>query len=1077
MRFTYAAARRLLVKLLLLWAASLAGAGGHPSASVTMSDEGHARTVIVLEEAFRGKDLSVSLLGWRQPDGSLQSELPPEFKVSFPSQLPASQTPVLPVMVRSDGPTRQITSLALEFVVRAGGEAHEVRLEVELPKLVILELDVPESVLAFRDRPTVVPVRILNHGNSAGRARLSFSGVAASAASVSVPPGGQTTVRIEIPPLTDGRRTVTITISGGLTPVTESLLVFSVGSGDHSRYGLLATLGVQTTASAGRQIEVAEPDFSFSVQGQLSRHTYLDARVAWQDMGAFPEPKLRVRYRGTTLEFDEVTESSPSGSVGRGLYLTQVFRNLPALGTVVLGASLPLGQEAATPRFGVRLDGPRLHTQVALNISAEQISGEARANFAPFHASLSYSELGPPAWRGSLHYSSRSLGAELSGELSQASTKAAFSSRYSLPSSASQTAGTFSVRLHLEDWAFSYGAVSAAFGSGTIEVSGTQAGMNVAGSRTFSLGPGSLTLNGDLPILGAGVAQAGATVSWPLGPVAIDASGHWAASGALEAGAGVNYTTALPRGTMTAEVTLQASSLLADPTIGGRISTAYADQSGLTATMGIQLPSSSEGDGSASLGLSYSSFLPTSRRLATFLDGPDPTARTVRVVSIPEGRPLSDVRLIGCGQAEVTSADGTAVLRGPAGACPVRVDPQSLPADAFVPDSEYPVAPGAMETIPIPSTSELLIEVRYRDARTGEVVETGPAHEVRVRVEGRVSRWTNTRLPAGSVRFSGLPAGTYKASVNGVGERLDVELETEPKTLLLTVPAPERSVLDPATVTPPVKLQLESFVVELGSPIGVTVSSSAAIARISVESGGESRLFESPSVPGEWHLAFPSSGLPAGPANLDLSIEFTSGQVAYRTVQVILTGEARPTARAMEEKQTAPPPEPGLPDVAEREEGATETRADREGDPSQGPLPVVPSREANPGLEQLPAYLSSLVELSGSDELLSFRAPSSTVPPGVMLAVYVSSAKEIASIEVTNLRHLDAAFHFRRAEAEFRWVLSISPLDPAETLDIPVEVTFTDGSVARRVVSFDVDRYAPVPLIPGYNVPLPPISR
>lgn len=1100
-----------------------------------------------LGESFRNSELTIEFRGWHEGNGRILSELPPGVRLRFPTRLASSDVPILPILVHGSSGPSGMAAMVLMFEVAGAGEELNFHLTVDLPKVVIFELDTPDRVVAFQDRPTVLPVTIRNSGNTAGRARLSFSGLPATAPSLMVGPGRSAVAHVELPPLANGERSFTITVSGGITPVRTLVFVRAPSSAPGDRHGLMATLAAQASGLLRGESLVPETTFSLSVRGQLSRLTYLEvvATADGNDLERFPEHRLLVRYRGTTLELDNRTRSSPTGSVGRALYLSQRFTEVPVVDAITLGAALPLGQETATPRFGVLLDGPRLHTQVALDIAADDIAAEARVNFAPFHATLRYADSGAVRWRGRINYSARSFGANILGEISDSgSNRLSLVARYGTAVTGVGPA-TFSVRLDLRELSFSAAIFRISLGASRLGLLASGESLKLEAQHGFTLGNASVRLAGSLPLTGSGEALAMLGATLPAGPLLLDLRGSWTSDGTLDVGAGTGYTALLGSGSISGEVSVDGRDLLNESRIGVRALAAYAGGNGLGARLGVSAPLHGPGGAEVTGGLSYSAFLPTPGGLAQFLDGPDPTVRRVlvRLTAGDTGRPVRAARLLGCGTPVDTGADGLATLRGPAGPCRITVDPATLPLGTVLSEPEYLALPGETLVIDVLPTSTLRGEVRYRDAETGEVLQSGPAREVRVLVQGPVERWTTVVLPNGRFEMRGLPVGDYSVRLPASNESVAVELRPEPTDVLLTTPAPRRRVLDPAAVTPPVRLDLGSLLATPDEPIRITAQSPSRISRIVVELAGHQAVVEPEAASdagGPWRLELPLPPVPPGATNLEVTVEFAGGQVAQRVLQLVVVG---PPVRADDRAQgtqpwqarAAEPSEPAEPQDAmaelepERaespdpelstEEAVTTSRpengpaADESADQSaagpddeervtgeeQAEEPardrVAPDRAAGQRLDEnaatradnMPAADSigrplaihgldpdSFALLPGSDELISFRAPSAVVPPGVTLALYVSSQKPIERVRVTNLRHLHSFSEIELAGQSLQRVLTISPIDAAGVVVVPVEVRFTDGTVENRTVTLELDRYAPIPIIPGHNVPLSP---
>lgn len=262
-----------------------------------------------------------------------------------------------------------------------------------------------------------------------------------------------------------------------------------------------------------------------------------------------------------------------------------------------------------------------------------------------------------------------------------------------------------------------------------------------------------------------------------------------------------------------------------------------------------------------------------------------------------------------------------------------------------------------------------------------------------------------------------------------------------------------------AAVTPPVRVDLTSLLTARGEPVRLGITSQAPIDRVVVRLGGAETVFDQPAETGaRWDLEVPVPPGTTGGVPVEVEIAFEAGMVARRTLQVIVTGDTT------DELPQAAPGAPG---------GRDRDQPDRRKEEAAGQGARVAEDQAQAGKALYPPDLRDLERLPGSDELLTFHAPSGVVPPGVTVAIYATSQREIAGITVTNLRHLHSSRRWSAQGRQIWRVLAISPVDAKGTLEVPVRVTFTDGLVEERVVHFTVDRFAPVPLIPGYNVPYP----
>jgi hypothetical protein len=1117
-----------------------------------MSALGDARAVVYLDESFENRPMTVAFRGWHAGDGRLREDLPPGVRLQFPTRLPPSDAPIVPILVHGETPPTGLAVMVLSFSVEGGERAMELTLSVELPKVVIFEMDAPDRAVAFPDRPTAIPVTVRNHGNVSGRAVLSFSGVAANAPSMQVAPGRSAVLNVELPPMSSGERSFTITLNGGTRPVSRLIQLRTPSAAPSDRYGLVATLAAEASGLLGAEQLLSDTAFSLSVQGRLSRLTYIEAAaVVDPDAPDTLEPRLLLRYRGTIVELDDHTRSSPTGDVGRAVYLTQQFTGVPVVDSLTFGAALPLEQEDASPRLGVLLDGARIHTQVALDISADDLAAEARANLAPFHVSLRYADSEAIRWQGRVNYAARAFGADFVGEIGRDGvSRLSLGSRYGTTLSGLGPT-TFSARLEVGDLSFRAANLRASVGKSRFGLLAASGDLGLEAEHAFSVGNASLTLAGTLPLRGSGEAAArlGATV--PAGPLMLELGANWSGSGNLDVELGAAYTALLRSGSLSGALTLLGADLLHEPRIDARAVAAFAGRNGLGASLGVQAPIRGPGSVEFGLGLSYSAFLATPDGLARILDGPDPTVRQV-LVQLTAGdtsRPLAGVRLLGCGQPADSGEDGLATLRGPPGPCQVTVDPSTLPPDAVLREQENVALPGQTLVIDVLPTSTLRGEVRYRDQETGEALRDGPARDMRVLVQGPVARWTTVHLPGGSFELRGLPVGDYLVRLPASSESTTVVLGPAGTTVELTTPAPRRRVLDPAAITPPVRLDLQSLLVTADEPIRITIQSPAAISRVTLELGANQAVVEPAPAAGlaePWRLELPLPPTPGGAARLNVTVEFTQGQVAERTLQLVVVGEpatdvlaggqwrARkvdspvqdvPAAApaATPEAEAALPPSPEA-DAGPGAAGAQDAPAAPDADAApvgahEGPAPaaaesevvgeargrseletVLPpaqqpsvdedvagrARAAAPELDSGAADSPSgraipygldpeeFVLLPGSDGRISFRSPAAVVPPGVTVSLYVTSEKPIERIRVTNLRYLQSYGEVELLGQPLRRVLTISPIDAVGTIQVPVEVTFTDGTVENRIVTFEVDRYAPVPIIPGHNVPLSP---
>jgi hypothetical protein len=537
----------------------------------------------------------------------------------------------------------------------------------------------------------------------------------------------------------------------------------------------------------------------------------------------------------------------------------------------------------------------------------------------------------------------------------------------------------------------------------------------------------------------------------------VEAGGEITTAGSLEGKLYAQHLAPFLYGSLASTVGAEASDILGEADVVAELGLDYANFHGFRAQLGASVPVRGDGATSISLGLSYTSFLPSPEGLYLALDGSDPTTRRLSLL-LDDGdnrRPLAGVRLSGCGRDVMTDQSGTASMSGPLGSCTATIDETSLPSRALV-SSGISLAPGDSLTVALPALIELSGRLRYRDSETGELLDTGAQRDVRVMIEGPVSRWKDVSLPAGGFLMEGVPVGEYRAYVVGTGETQELTLAGGRNELLLTVPVSRRSVLAPAAITPAVRVDLTSLLAAPQEPIRLGISSEAPIARVVVTIDSHQTVFERAEDAGDrFDLEVPVSPGVEGAQSVEVAIEFRQGQVARRTLQVIVDGGAASQATTASDREPRP--------------ASAVEPSDRPQTATSGSPPAVPEAGT-----PYPGSFGDLVRLPGSDELLTFSAPADTVSPGVTVAVYVSSSEPISDITVMNLRFLRNTRNWTLQGGQKIWrVLTISRRDAVDTLEVPIRVTFADGSVEDRVVTFAVDWYAPVPLIPGYNVPLP----
>lgn len=915
-------AMRLLRAIVCVAAMFCGLAAAQPEHVVTVNESGQGRAALFLDEDLSGMQLEVSLLGWRGSDGELQARLPEGLNVNYPPSLAPSPVPMLPLLVTGGDRPGLPGSLRLSFLMTGGGREQELEVLVRFAERAILELDVPDEVLAFRDGPTTISLRISNRGNAAATARLSFSGLPVSEPPVKVAAGATRTVMVELPPVAGDSRLLKVTLEGGVETVSESIRVTPFGSIGPGGYGLTAALAAQAKVAGGR----IDGGYSVGARGQLSRTTYFDAGFRGEVWSVASLPHLRLQHRATMLELTEKPTSNPAGAVGYGLYLSQRFTVRAFFDELNAGLAVPFDWDAESPKLGLELNSSRFRSQASLDLSGRGLTAQASANLAPFHLSLRFTPEEQARWRGSLQYAGRELGAHLQADLGEAASRVSLSGRYSARLAPDSGPITFAVRLGLaQDQGFQ-ASLQTSMPGVRLGIGLADGTPHIEGDFSLPLGAAELRGHAQLPLASLEAIRAGAGVTFPAGPLTLDLAGDWV-TGDLELSGRAGYSLLFPGGTLSGEARLRAQSLNSLPSVSAQASASYASRRGFQANVSLAAPLVGEGHTQLTLGASYALFLATPPALALALDGPDPTAREVRV-ELLDGRgrtPLSGVRLSGCGSTETTGTTGTATLRGPGGICDVTVEAASLPAGTFIAERTIKVAPGASAVLEVQPTTSLRVLVRYRDVDSGEVLESGPSRQVRVVVDGPVARWGDVELPMGALELRDLPPGDYQVQLRGTTETRPVRLGLEPGEVLITLPAPRRSVLDPAAVTPPVRVELDPFIVGGGLEFRLTVSSPAPLSAVVVEVGGKAERYLRTAEEGPWVIKLPAPTEASGALSVMVTVEFEGGQVAQRTLQLIVTPGGGPS----------PPPGNGSPSGPAKEDDPT-------GEGGDGVIPDAP---------------------------------------------------------------------------------------------------------------------------------------
>lgn len=829
----------------------------------------------------------MKLLGWENAGGLVIESLPTWLEVSFPAQLVKSAQPLLPLTFRQKGVSPDSTPVTLLFLVSSEGVEEIVRVAVQPEAQVIFQLEAPEEVIALPDRSQRIPVRVRNKGNAVGMVSFTFSGLEASASKAEVAPGAEETVYITIPPLEQGVKDLQLTLQSGQQLITRTIRIASLNRTPASGFGLATRVETQgqlalTGEGSGKTTR--------STEGNLSRFTYMKAQVSEASSQEGPKATATLRYRDTQLELQEGSQLSPAEGIGPGLYLTQSFRDLPVVETLSMGIALPTEDASSTARFGAGLNGRYLQAGFSLNTLGSDPLFRLRGAAERFTASFLYSPERPTLWEAHTSYVDAPFSLGLGAD--QRGSDLRFWVEPRLVQQVPQLGRLdFGVRAELLNGSFSSVSAKVSGQHGSLSWKRDRFVNLLEGSYTLQLDPVQLKMGGGLTLSGAGPSYLALDSTLPVGPALLNAGSTVSTVGTTDLRLGASYTALLPSGQLTTSGAAEVYDLFHASRTVSEFVLVYADLGGWQAQFSASIPFADPGAMTLKLSFFQQQFIPTSREFAELVDGPDPTLRSL-LVQFDDGtiiRPLEGVQISGCGAPAVTDAEGIATLSGPSGACTAVVDEQSLPLEGFVVSNRVEIAPGESAAVTVLATAQVSGRVQYTDSETGEAAE-GPNRTVRVTLEGPEPRWLDVALPGGTFEFGRLPIGAYVALADG-GEPIAFTVDSAGTELLLTLPGSRRTVLDPATITPPLKISVDSLVVTAGAEAKLRVTSPADIGSITTEAFGIAIIVERTGQAGaeSWEIVVPVPESASGTLPVLITVQFAEGAVARRVVQLIVT--------------------------------------------------------------------------------------------------------------------------------------------------------------------------------------------
>lgn len=908
----------LLAAAALLFGTAVHAEQAELTRQLPLPASGEATAVLSLGPAYANQALHFKLLGWRAVDGATGEGTPPGWRVTYPAALAAGDEAILPLSVA--GPSAGVArDLTLIFEL-AGQRGTTIEVVVSWLRAARLEARALPEIRTLPGSSLRVPLVVRNTGNVAALASVTAQGADITALPVSVPPGGEATLALLVPAV-DSERRVTLTLRGGVKDVVMPLRLLGPrprGAG----FGLTLRAGAAASAGAGQ----AHVDAGvLSIEGLLSPVTSLRASFARTDGQV--KPTLSLAHRDTRVNYGEAPAANVAGSVGTGLYLSQEVGPYGPLRKVQVAAALPQdsGTNAARLGLGVssQLGAATVRAGASVNVHGTDPAVAVEGSAGHLSAALQVSPQRETRWGVTAGYATPHLSLRAGAQQRETGRYAWGEARGNVTVGGQST--RFGVRADIRDTAWSSMSLSAQ--TDHLQVSmraGADASQTLDARTNFGVGAtraqlgGSVTLDhwafrsaqADVKVqstLGSARLDAAASAQFttaglsgvsynaalagPVGPAELKLTAAGTSAGALDLGLGAAFHGTLPGGQWKVEPNLVVLGVLAAPSTTAGVTASYDTYSGWHGLVGISGPLSGPGSVRVRAGLSYQLFVPTGDALAEQLAGPDPTRRTVRVILQEDGRaiPLAGVRVKGCGQDATTNAQGMATLRGFRDSCPVSLDAGSLPDGTTAATARVEVAPGAHQTVAVVPLGQLRGQVTYVDPQTGEVVPDGPAREVTVTVNGPVQTFTRVQLPGGSFELPPLPAGSYQVSVED-RPPVTVTLTRAGATVQLQVPGSPRVVLDPAKVTPPVRLAWTSPLVTAGAAAGLQVSSPATITAVTVGVLGVRTTTPAPTdQSGPWLVRVPTPASAEGLQSVDVEVHFADGSVAHRSLQLVVT--------------------------------------------------------------------------------------------------------------------------------------------------------------------------------------------
>lgn len=1011
------------------------------SAETVVLRGGEATTLLSLGAALQDQAIEVRLLGWIVAGAELQPGLPAGLEVVHPTVLAPTATPLLPLIVREVGPEAVPPALTLVFLLR--GDRVELRVPVSViaPGQARFAVEAPAEVVGRPEQALQIPVRVVNTGTAPARAELSFQGADATAPTVTVPAGTERTVHVSTAAPGQGSRELRIEVHGGLEPARATVRLVSTDSRRGTGGGVATTVTAEAQAALGAGMAGLDAAGTIELDGTLSRTTRLRATVQG-DLDGTPEATLDLQHRGTRLELSPASATSPAGDVGFGLYLAQEVRRVSGLDQLSVGVAVPLPEQGERPsRFGVRASRRRLRASASLDTHGENPRARLEGGTGRFHAQVAYRPDEATRWKTNLTWVRPSLQLAVGYDRTDTAHEAWAASRapFRVPG-IGRTA--FSVRVELMDWALREIA------AGLDGADGSVRWRRIEGEHTFDaryevrLRPVELELAAHLPFAVPASGWVRLDAGAPLGPSVLTAGATVTGTGATDARVGASYQRLLLGGLLSAETELAVQDALGSRSLSSTFGAGYVHPDGWQGGVAMAVPLQGHDRVELELSLTHRGFVATPQKLADALDGPDPTERhlTVLLFDGEHHRPLAGVRVHACGETATTDADGRAVLRGPPSRCAVRLDASTLPVASWAGGTDVELGPGEDRVVEVLTTAEVRGRVRYVDPMTGQPLDGGPRRTVRVQLDGPEARWTSVTLPEGDFVLEDLPVGAYTAEVPGGTERTFV-LTGAGAEVVVSVPGPARTVLDPVRATPPVAVTLASLLVPAGGTVELRVTSPGEIARVDARWGEQRGAGQAQN--GGWTVRLTAPPTEVGAHLIPVEIGFADGSVAERSVQVIVT--------------TAPGGVATGPEVPPR------------------PVTEMPAPRANSGPPPCPAPLADLVTLAASDDRLGVHVASTRIPTGVTVALYVSSDVPMRAATALNAHHLRSPRRWREGDRHVWQVLTVVPYnEEVQTVTIPLRVVLENGAVVERLVHLEVDDYAPIPVIPGYNAPYSP---